>query len=513
MRRVVERIGEARDKGEIVGIFGDFDCDGVTSSVILKEGLNHIGATSVVYLPDKLSQGHGLNTEAVDWFQQEGAALIVTLDCGMMNHEEVRYANERGIPVIIIDHHHVPEVLPEAYAIINPKLPDETYPFRELCGAGTTFKVVEALYRTYLPDEVDQLKWLLDVVAIGTIADVMPLVGENRVIVKYGLLVLSKTRRLGLQAMIEVGKIPIDEHRVPTAETVAFQIAPRINAASRMAHAELAHDLLMATEPDEALRLARELQSLNTARQKQSQACVSVVRALVETEFREKAVVCTSSAEYPYGIAGLVAGRIAREYQKPTAILTNEGAHSRGSLRGVPGFDLMSVLTASDDILLRYGGHAQAAGLMIPNEHLGIFEERFDKAVRAWQKKHHMSEEATTEYDMEISHEHVQAKFHQALQKLAPFGEGNREPLFLLRAQEIATVRRIGGDGKHLKMKLRLGENRAPMDAVGFSLGDLEEGLESGDHIDLLCTLDENEWRGSKSLQLKIEHLKKTEVV
>ena len=201
MNRVVDRIGQAKEAGEKIGIFGDFDADGVTSSVIMREALTALGIATAVYIPEKSSEGHGLGMKAVDFFETQGIKLILTLDCGMTNHPEISEAKRRGIETIVVDHHHVPKVLPEAYAIINPKLSEETYPFRELCGAGTSFKVAQALFVRFLPNEKDQLKWILDVVAIGTVADVMPLIGENRVIVKYGLIVLSKTRRVGLEEM------------------------------------------------------------------------------------------------------------------------------------------------------------------------------------------------------------------------------------------------------------------------------------------------------------------------
>ncbi|MEI9966834.1 MAG: DHH family phosphoesterase [Candidatus Moraniibacteriota bacterium] len=266
MERVVERVKKAREQKEKVGIFGDFDADGITSSVLLRDGLEALGMDYVVYIPDKLREGHGLSSAGVDFFSQAQTTLVFTLDCGMMNHTEISSLKEHGIETIIIDHHHVPEVLPEAYAIINPKLPNEGYPFRELCGAGTTFKVVQALYTRLLPERLEQLKWVLDVVATGTVADVMPLIGENRALVKYGLLVLGKTRRLGFQALIRTGRLKIDEWNAAKAQTISFQIAPRLNAASRMAHAMLAHQLLVAQDLESAEKLAVELENLNLAR-------------------------------------------------------------------------------------------------------------------------------------------------------------------------------------------------------------------------------------------------------
>jgi single-stranded-DNA-specific exonuclease len=272
--------------------------------VVLRGDTDSLRACSG-YIPQKDTEGHGLNTRALDFFTKQGARLIMTLDCGMMNHEEIDEANMLGLDAIIIDHHHVPEVLPSAYAIINPKLHGETYPFRDLCGAGTAFKVAQALFRRFIPDHEDQAKWLLDIVATGTVADVMPLVGENRVLVTYGLIVLSRTKRVGFQEMFRVGRMPFSLEKKPSARDIAFQIAPRINAASRMAHAMLAHDLLMESDADRANKLALELEDHNNARRKLSTEMVEQVSALVESEYADKKFIFAVGETYPFGIVGL----------------------------------------------------------------------------------------------------------------------------------------------------------------------------------------------------------------
>lgn len=333
MERVVERIGISLSRGEVIGIFGDYDADGVTSATVMRETIQALGGRAVVYIPRKDTEGHGLNTRALDFFTKEGARLIMTLDCGMMNHEEIEEANMLGLDVIIIDHHHVPEVLPSAYAIINPKLTGETYPFRDLCGAGTAFKVAQALFRRFAPEKEDQVKWLLDIVATGTVADVMPLVGENRVLVTYGLIVLSRTRRIGFQEMFRVGRMPFNADKKPSARDIAFQIAPRINAASRMAHAMLAHDLLMESDTEKAGELALELENHNNARRKLSTETAEQVSALVEAEYQDKKFIFAVGEAYPFGIVGLIAGRIAHAYRKPTCVLFRGATESMGSFR------------------------------------------------------------------------------------------------------------------------------------------------------------------------------------
>lgn len=503
MEKLVERVKQAQEKKEIIGIFGDFDADGVTSSVLLRTVLDDLGIANAVYLPDKLTEGHGLNTKAVDFFKDKKASIIFTLDCGMMNHDEVQYANELGIDLVIVDHHHVPEVLPLAFVIINPKLKDETYPFRELCGAGTTFKVVQALIKHLLPENGEQLKWLLDIVAIGTVADVMPLIGENRVLVKYGLLVLSKTRNLGLQALLKVSNIDFEKGAVPDVELIAFQIAPRINAASRMAHARIAHDLLMAKTSEEALSLAKELHSLNVARQKQSGAVTKEIIGYFETEKKEKHFLFAAAPEYPYGIIGLVAGRIAHLYQKPTAILTKGETISRGSFRGVPGFSIIEALEECSDLLHRYGGHEQAAGMHLDNTNLDLFEERFNTLVEAWKEKQPSdTKEKMLLVDAEVLPVHIGGGMLQDLKKLAPFGEGNREPVIALRKVQTVNIRTLGKNSEHLKLTLKVGEK--DMDAIGFHLAEKANYLSIGTEVDIAFALEENVWNGRSSLQLKL---------
>ncbi len=508
MERVVARIGEARDAGERIGVFGDYDADGVTSSVIMRSALEALGIAISVYIPEKLSEGHGLHMNAVDFFEREGARLALTLDCGMANHAEIAEAKKRGIDIIVIDHHHVPEVLPEAFAIINPKLPSETYPFRELCGAGTSFKVAQALYARFLPGQMDQLKWLLDVVAIGTVADVMPLVGENRTIVKYGLIVLGKTRRAGLQEMFAVGGIRIDEHTKPDARMIGFRIAPRINAASRMAHAMLAHDLLMEKNQAHARTLALELDAHNVARQKQSAAMIDEVRAIAIEKYADKKFIFAVDRHFPYGIVGLIAGRIASEFRKPTCVLTRGEETSQGSFRGISGLNIIEVLEECGDLLVKFGGHAQAAGMTIRNENLEIFYERFDALVE--ERLAGVVTEPELRIDVRIRAAHLVPKLCRDIALMAPFGEGNPEPMFLLEHMRVEEVRLVGNGNKHLKLRLTSAESGTKsFDAIGFSLGDAFADLKRGDLLDVVFQLGENAWNGTTSIQLKIIDMRK----
>ncbi|MDO8566215.1 MAG: single-stranded-DNA-specific exonuclease RecJ [Candidatus Moranbacteria bacterium] len=502
MERVVERIGAAKEKNECIGIFGDYDADGVTSSVIIREALTALAVPVVVYIPEKLSEGHGLSMGAVDFFEREGVKLILTLDCGMTNHEEISEAKRRGIATVVIDHHHVPKVLPEAFAIINPQLPSETYPFRELCGAGTSFKVAQALYVRYLPQETDQLKWLLDVVAVGTVADVMPLIGENRVIVKYGLIVLAKTRRVGFQEMFSVGGIKIDEHTKPDARTIGFRIAPRINAASRMAHAMLAHELLMEKDQAHARVLALELDAHNVARQKISASMTEEIRIIASTKYRDKKFIFAVGEHFPYGIVGLVAGKIAGEFHKPTCVLTRGVETSQGSFRSIPELNIIENLEQCGELLMKFGGHAQAAGMTIWNENLEKFYEKFNALVE--KKLASIVTEPELWIDLCLKPEHITPQLCRDIMLFSPFGEGNPEPIFLLENMRVEEVRLVGNGNKHLKLRLVSPDGTKHFDAIGFSLGGAVADLKKDEVLDVVFQLSENTWNGTTTIQLKL---------
>lgn len=500
MRMVMDRVRMALDRKERVGVFGDYDADGVTSSVILRTALERIGLSVSVYIPDKLVEGHGLHTNALDAFERDGATLVFTVDCGMMNHAEIENANARGMDVIVIDHHHVPEILPKAFAIVNPKLPDIGYPFSELCGAGTTFKVAQALYREFLPEATGELKWLLDVAAIGTVADCMPLIGENRAIVKYGLIVLSKTRREGLRQMFAVGRLSIDEDHIPDARTIGFQIGPRINAASRMAHAKTAHELLMEVKPERARDLALELEANNVARQKVSDETSSTIRKLAGTLYKEKKFIFAVGEHYPLGVAGLVAGRIANEFGKPTAIFHKGETESTGSFRSIPSLNIIEAIEECSDLLEKFGGHSQAAGATIRNDRLEAFSEKLEAVIDERLKD--ISTEPILDIDVEISPEYIAPALLATIKRFAPFGEGNREPVFLIRKMTVGSSKLVGNGSKHLKLSLVAGSKT--FDAIGFGLGEKGGHLADGDMIDVVFTLEENTWNGVTKPQLKL---------
>ncbi|MEI6650472.1 MAG: single-stranded-DNA-specific exonuclease RecJ [Candidatus Moraniibacteriota bacterium] len=507
METVMERLRAARESGERIGLFGDFDADGITSSVLMSEGLIKLGIPFSLYLPDKHTEGHGLGMKAVETFAEEGATLIITVDCGMMNHDEIARANVLGMQTIVIDHHHAPEALPEALAFINPKMPSEPYPFKELCGAGVSFKVLQAIYKTFFPDETDQLKWLLDVAAVGTVADVMPLVGENRIIVAYGLIVLSKTRRPGFQEMFSAGRLPIREGKAPTARDISFHVAPRLNAASRMAHARAAHDLLVAVEADRARELADIIESHNVERQKVSTEIATLAREIAKGR-SDRNLVFAAHENFHFGVVGLVAGRIANEFGKPTILLTKGETESKGSLRSVPGLNIIEVVEACADLLDRFGGHAQAAGLSLQNGNLEALEERMERLI-AERLGPTVIGEPDLSYDLRLPTAHLSLDFVRTIGRMSPFGEGNPEPVFLIENMVVSDARPVGKTGKHVKLLLAAEDGRE-YDAIGFSLAEKIPDLARGERIDVLFSLDENEWNGRVNIQLKLVDMRRS---
>ncbi len=509
--RITERIRKALLDEETVGVFGDYDADGVTGSVVLREALEGLGLNVVVHIPDKHKEGHGLSKEGIEVFKNAGVHLFFTVDCGITNITEIAFAKEMGLECIIIDHHHVPEIMPDALAIINPKVPQSGYPFADLCGAGTAFKVSQGIYQKLAPQKTDQLKWLLDAVAIGTVADCMPIVDENRVFVRYGCVVLAKTRRIGLRKLYEVGRIPIDDSRHPDAMMIAFQIAPRINAAGRMAHARLAHNLLVEKNDDQASLFAKELEDHNNDRRKLSAKIAKQIQTRVKKECLQKNTIVFSDESYPLGIVGLIAGKIAEEFHKPTMILTRGEEFSQGSLRSARGIHLVEILKQCEDLLEKYGGHAQAAGLTVSHKNFPLLQERFEELVS--QELLNEKKDITRLIDAELLIQHLHKDFLRNLRRFEPFGEGNPEPLFLVRNAVITDVRFLGNDNKHLKLKLRIGEGKDMLiiDAIGFSLGEKFSHIAPKDTVHIIGKFQENEWNGRTSLQIMIEDIRTKE--
>ncbi|GBE17170.1 single-stranded-DNA-specific exonuclease RecJ [bacterium BMS3Abin15] len=508
MGTVIERIGKARDNKELVVIFGDYDADGITSTAILKEALDNLGIKSHIHIPDKKKEGYSMNSKANEEFKEIGAKLIITVDCGITNKKEIKEASECGIDTIIIDHHHIPAEIPDAYAIINPKMENSGYPEIDLAGVGVTFKVVQAIYEKFLPDKKDHLKWMLDIVAIGTVADCVPLLGENRIFVKYGLIVLSKTRKIGLQEIFNTARLKIDENNVPDTYNISFQIAPRINAAGRVDHANTAYDLIMEKSQDQAKKLASELESNNQNRQKMTTATVKDVKILAEKDFKDEKFIFAVGEDFPIGIVGLVAGKIADAFNKPTAVIRKEEKESQGSFRSIPQLNIIEAIEKCSEYLIKFGGHPQAAGIKIANENLEKFHKKLSSVIESELEGVDLTPEI--EIDAEIKAKDIGIDLVEALDKIEPFGVGNKKPVFLSKDLSVEDLNIVGSNSKHLKLFLRPGEKSPKkFEAIGFNMANEHKDIKEGDKIDAVFNLEHDEWNGSKKIQMKLIDIKK----
>ena len=504
MEKATKRIRKAFEKKETVCIYGDYDADGVTASVLLKSVLDQIGIKNFYYIPDRNKEGYGLNLKALDYIKNKGADLVITVDSGISSEKEVEKTKELGLEVIVTDHHHPPEKLPDALAVINPKKNGDAYPFKELAGVGVAFKLAQAIFQEFSQLEKNQLKWLLDLVALGTIADCVPLLGENRTLVKYGLIVLAKTKRVGLRQLFKVGKLAIDASCVPKSDQVAFQLAPRINAAGRMDHANTACGLLSCEEAEEASArtLALELEDQNQRRQKVTKEIMQEI----ENRLSQKEptdLIWESSEHWEMGVLGLVAGKIADKYNRPTFVLQEKDDLIKGSGRSAGGFNLIEALEKNNQFLEKYGGHSQAAGLAIRKENessflLGLKKTIEEEKISDWNKKEIV--------DCRIKPEEINDKLLSELAFLEPFGEGNHTPLFFSEKVEIIDKKLLGKEGKHLKLWIK--KPRGLLEAIGFGLGEKLSETQTG-FVNLLFSLEKDEWNGQKKIQLRLKDLEK----
>ncbi|MFA6160337.1 MAG: single-stranded-DNA-specific exonuclease RecJ [Parcubacteria group bacterium] len=508
MKKAVERISKAIENQESVAIFGDYDADGVSSSAVLFETLTNLGLQNIsCYIPDRQLEGYGMNQKAVEYLSEKKITLIITVDCGITNITEVEKAKEVGIDVIITDHHHAPEILPKAYALINPNIVNSGFPFKSLAGVGVAFKLAQALCQKQAPEKSEQLKWALDLVALGTIADCVPLLGENRVLAKYGLIVLSKTKRVGFLEMFKVGRIDISENNIPDAHKVAFQVAPRINAAGRMDHANVAYNLLIEKNPVLARDMALEVESNNQKRQKITAEIFREIQVLATNSFKDKKFIFAESPHWPVGILGLVAGKIADEFQKPTIVLQRQETEFVGSLRSIPEINIIETLGKCSELLTRFGGHSQAAGVTVKPENIEKFYEKMSQLIEEELAGKEIV--PVLDVDCEITLDDINWEFVAELKKMEPFGIGNEVPVFLAKNVIISDLKIVGNGSKHWKLSL-MSTSGSPkiFDAIGFSLATKFPDLKKDDKIEMVFNIQEDEWSGNKKIQLNLIDLK-----
>lgn len=531
MNRAVERIFNAIKNNELIIIHGDYDADGVCAAAIIFLTLRSLGARHLdIFLPDREIDGYGINKNTIEIVAAAGTKLLISCDCGISNHEEVKLAGAKGIDVIITDHHNVPDNLPPAYAIIHPKVPGETYPDKGLSGGGVAFKLIQALIRhpeakNFWINQENKLenfeKWLLDLVAISSVADMVPLIGESRTLTKYGLIVLNKTKRLGLKHLLEItslGKNNKHFSYLPKLNThnIAFQIAPRINAAGRVKHANGAFQLLTTNDPDEAKELARELNTNNQARQQITEKMVNEAEEQISSSNQEKAsVIFVLKENWPIGLIGLIASKLCNQYYKPVIVMTKKENKIHGSGRSIDEIDIMKKMTELNSFFEKYGGHPQACGFTLKNsdqETLGNFKNNFLQLTQKEDSDKKII--PTLSIDAEVTLEEINWDLFDLLEKFEPFGQNNPEPKYLARGITIACVEAVGANGQHLKLLVRHNsvEHRK---MIGFNLGDENkvgknwcELLKPGDLMDAVFEVSINQWNGNRELQLKIIDLK-----
>jgi len=505
IKRASRRIIEALYQKEQICIFGDYDVDGITGTALLKLFLDSLGADVSFYIPNRLEEGYGLHIPALEKIHAQGTSLTITVDCGISDYEEVAFARDQGMDVIVTDHHEVPEKIPNAYAVINPKQKQCEFPFKHLAGVGVVFYLIIAL-RKILREEgfwakggYPNLREYLDLVALGTVADIVPLVEENRIFVKYGLETLNFSTRLGIASLKRVSRL----EEIPlTPNLISYRLAPRINAAGRMGKADKGVILLTTSDSAEAEDIARELDEDNVQRQQIekktfNEACLMIEES--EGWVNRKAFVLESPNWHP-GVIGIVASRIVEKYYRPTILISVDGSIGRGSARSIEAFHMYDVLKQCEDLLDRFGGHEAAAGLTICRDNISELRERMNNFAGKTLRPDDIIPKLYI--DNQIALEHINESFIEEIQSLTPFGTDNPEPLFV---SEIISVKncRVVGNG-HLKMWIGNGGNN--FDAIGFGMGEVIPDPDSD--IQIVFIPEINVWKGMKKLQLNMKDIR-----
>ena len=486
MDKAVDRIRQAIEQGELILVYGDYDADGMTSASIVKESLEQLGAECLVYLPNRFTDGYGPNASVYKYFiGQQGVSLIVTVDNGVAGHEAIDLAQSMGVDVIVTDHHSMPEVLPDAYAIVHPEHPEADYPFKQLAGCGVAFKLACALL-----EEV-QVE-LLDLVAIGTIADMVSLTDENRIMVQYGLEVLRNTQRIGLQELFEIAGISSSDI---TEETVGFQLAPRLNALGRLADPNPAIDLLTGFDDEEVHEIALMIQEKNEERKEIVQAIYEEAKSLVDPN---KSVQVLAKEGWNPGVLGIVAGRLLEELGQTVIVLNIEDGRAKGSARSIEAVNIFEALDPHRSIFLAFGGHAGAAGMTLEVEQLDALSEILETYVK--DKGIAAKGKSRLYLDEELDLESLSLDTVKSFEKLAPFGMDNQKPVFYIRDFQVENARSMGAGDSHLKLKISKGT--ANFEVVAFGQGAKATEFAQTKQLELAVTLSVNQWNGQTTLQL-----------
>jgi len=493
MPQAVGRIYRALLSGEKIAIYGDFDADGISATALLVQGLSALGGRVIPYIPHRLQEGYGLKVAALEKLRKRGVTLVITVDCGITAASEVKEARKIGLDIIITDHHLPTTSLPSAIAVIDPKRTDSIYPSPELAGVGVAFKLLQALL--WRGGREAMLTDFLDLVALGTVTDMAPLIGENRYLVKSGLKVLNTTSRLGIMEMI--GCAGLEPGNIET-NTISWILGPRLNAAGRIDHAITGYRLLVTHLPEEAHRLALELEEKNIQRQQMTNEVFQEVKENLITTGTELPLLIAKGESYPPGVIGIVAGKLSEEFYRPVVLVKLGQEVCRGSARSIPEFDLITALKECSDLLSRFGGHSMAAGFALPLQNLSLFEQRL--LDLATQELSGVDLRPHLLIDAEVPLSVFAGDVFQSIQQLAPFGCGNQVPTFLSRNVKTVEVRNLGNQEEHLWLKLRQGD--ATWQAIGFKLGSLAPQISS--YLDIVYNLEVDRWNGEEVLRLNL---------
>ena len=504
MQTAVDRIRFALDQKEPIAIYGDYDVDGVTATALLVEALAGLGADVRGYIPNRFDEGYGLNKEALDSLKADGVRLVITVDCGIRSPDEALHARTIGLDLVISDHHHPDGLnLPPALAVINPKQHGDPYPDKDLAGVGIAYKIAEALASNVEGRTSNvQLPDLLDLVALGTVADLAPLVGENRSLVRKGLKQIRETKRQGLFSLAGVAEMKIEK---VTAGNIGFMLGPRLNASGRLESALASLELLTTKDFMRSGQLAQQLDVQNRQRQSITRAMQQKAEEIAMSEDPDAYLLFAAHEEFNPGVVGLAASRLAETYYRPAVVAAKNSEETRGSCRSIPEFHITDALDLCKDLLVRHGGHAAAAGFTVKNENLPELVTRLKSIAR--EKLEGKDLRQTLSADMEVALPELNFDVLKHLTYLEPTGYGNPDAVLVTRDAKVKASRMVGAEGRHLKLTLE-DERGASFDSIGFRLGHLQASLPA--RVDVLFTLEANEWNGRTSLQLNLKDVKPT---
>ena len=499
MDRAVDRIESAIRNEENILVYGDYDVDGTTSVALMSSYLSTLTPQVATYIPDRYQEGYGVSYQGIDYAHDNDISLIITLDCGIKAIEKVAYAKEKGIDFVICDHHRPGERIPDAIAVLDPKRSDCDYPYKELCGCGVGFKLIQGLASKY-GQTIEDLLSYLDLVATAIGADIVPITGENRALAHFGLKVINAHPRIGFKAMLsQVNKTTL------TITDLVFLVAPRINAAGRMKHGLHAVNLLTETDLQTALQFASEIELYNSDRKEADKKITEeALQQIKDNQEEERYTTVVYQENWHKGVIGIVASRLTETYYRPTLVFTKSGDKLAASARSVRGYDVYEALNACTDYIEQFGGHKYAAGLTLLEENYETFKEKFESVVASTIDKKLLTPEITVDMPIELTQ--ITPKFYRILKQFAPFGPGNMTPVFMTEGvKDTGYGKCVGADDKHLKCAVQ--KNKISVGAIGFGLGAKQNLITGNNSFKAVYSIDENEWNGQVSLQLKLKDI------